>query len=448
VVLKTIAPGGGAYRLTPVGDRLAFVVEEWETHPDGSMDLHEDLWVTDGTPEGTTRFAQFKNIGNHGMSPLTVVGSTLYFMINNGGSAIWKSDLTAPGTAPVITVGGVAKNFTAFGTLITFSGGPASQLWATDGTAAGTRRLSNIGALIQPPHPDWMTTVGDTVYFISSGRYNSGEWYAGYGEELWKTDGTPDGTVRLFSGQVHDLIDFNGTLYFAGSRPRGGYELWKSDGTAAGTVRVKDVQPDNARTNLRLLSVVNGRLFFGVNSGFAYQDSDFQLWGTNGTDAGTAKVTDAPMFVDITSMAPNAMHVFAGAGNYFYFRRHDGGDILNDQLWRTDGTAAGTTRVGVATDPRNLIDLNGTLYYTATNPGGFTGETLYRLQPGASQPAVVRTFDFGDYRLVSALTKVGANLFLSAPRRRCCAPCPARRPSPRRHGSCTSPTSTAPPTSS
>jgi ELWxxDGT repeat protein len=63
--------------------------------------------------------------------------------------------------------------------------------------------------------------------------------------------------------------------------------------------------------------VVNGRLFFGVNSGFTYQESDFQLWSTDGTEAGTSKVTDAPMYVDITSMAPNAMHVFAGAGNYF-----------------------------------------------------------------------------------------------------------------------------------
>jgi ELWxxDGT repeat protein len=349
------------------------------------------------------------------MSPLTAVGSNLYFMVNSAGSAIWKSDLTAQGTAPVITVGGVAKNFAAFGNLFTFAGGPASQLWATDGTAAGTRRVSNIGALVQPPHPDWMTTIGNTVYFVSSGRYNSGEWYAGYGEEIWKTDGTPEGTVRLFRGQVHDLIDFNGTLYFAGSRPQGGYELWKSDGTAEGTVQVKDVQPTNAGTNLRLLSVVNGRLFFGVNSGWAYQDSNFELWSTDGTAAGTTKATAEPMYIDITSMAPNAMHVYGGAGNYFYFRRYGGGDIHNDELWRTDGTPGGTARVGTATDPRNLTNLNGTLYFTATNPGGFTGETLYRIAPGASGPTTVRTFHSGDAWIVSALTPVGANLFLSGP---------------------------------
>jgi hypothetical protein len=78
------------------------------------------------------------------MSPLTVVGPTLYFMVNNGGSAIWKSDLTAQGTAPITSTRRrrIAKDFTAFGNLLTFTGGPPPSLWATDGTAAGTRRLS------------------------------------------------------------------------------------------------------------------------------------------------------------------------------------------------------------------------------------------------------------------------------------------------------------------
>jgi hypothetical protein len=72
------------------------------------------------------------------MSPLTVVGPTLYFMVNNGGSAIWKSDLTAQGTAPSSPSAAIAKDFTAFGNLLTFTGGPASQLWPPTGTAAGT----------------------------------------------------------------------------------------------------------------------------------------------------------------------------------------------------------------------------------------------------------------------------------------------------------------------
>jgi ELWxxDGT repeat protein len=252
------------------------------------------------------------------------------------------------------------------------------------------------------------------VFFTSSGRYTDGTWSAGYGEELWKTDGTPEGTVRLFQGLVHDLIGFGGTLYFAGSRPQGGYELWKSDGTPEGTVRVKDVLPDYSAVNLRLLSVVNGQLFFGVGSSFNYNDS-FDLWKTDGSEAGTVKVTDVPVYVDITSMAPNALHVFAGSGNYLYFRRHTGGDVRGGELWRTDGTSAGTGRVGTAYDPRELIDVGGALYFVASNPGSFSGETLYRVAPGASAPAGVRTFHGGDYRLVSGLTKVGDRLFFSAP---------------------------------
>ena len=72
------------------------------------------------------------------------------------------------------------------------------------------------------------------------------------GLELWKTDGTAQGTVMVKDinpgalGAGEDLGGFtqhNGAIYFAAYTPAAGYELWKTDGTAQGTVMVKDINP-------------------------------------------------------------------------------------------------------------------------------------------------------------------------------------------------------------
>src|SRR5262245_45389880 len=58
------------------------------------------------------------------------------------------------------------------------------------------------------------------------------------------------------------MVTVNGVAYFAASEPSGGLELWKSDGTAAGTVRVKDIYPGPIGSTPANLINVNGTLFF------------------------------------------------------------------------------------------------------------------------------------------------------------------------------------------
>ncbi|MFP2913773.1 hypothetical protein ACLESD_54090, partial [Pyxidicoccus sp. 3LFB2] len=68
--------------------------------------------------------------------------------------------------------------------------------------------------------------------------------------ELWKSDGTEAGTVRVkdivpgpSSSSPQGLVVMNGALYFNAWDATTGSELWRSDGTEAGTVRVKDIYP-------------------------------------------------------------------------------------------------------------------------------------------------------------------------------------------------------------
>lgn len=92
-----------------------------------------------------------------------------------------------------------------------------------------------------------LTNVGGTLYF----QANDGT----SGFELWKSDGTETGTVRVkdiwpgpSSSYAYFLTDVGGTLYFMASDGTSGSELWKSDGTEAGTVRVKDINPGSSNS--------------------------------------------------------------------------------------------------------------------------------------------------------------------------------------------------------
>jgi len=69
---------------------------------------------------------------------------------------------------------------------------------------------------------------------------------------LWKTDGTPAGTVKIRpmhpdGGTVFasESIVFNDTLYFGFRDDDTGNELWKTDGSIGGTKVVKDIRPGN-----------------------------------------------------------------------------------------------------------------------------------------------------------------------------------------------------------
>jgi ELWxxDGT repeat protein len=120
------------------------------------------------------------------------------------------------------------------------------------------------------------------------------------GEELWKSDGTAEGTVLVkdinpglesgFSGNFYPWspAKVNGTLFFAADDGSTGYELWKSDGTAEGTVLVKDINPGSNGSTPKYCANLNGTLFFGASEGVFGRE----LWRSDGTEAGTVLVKD------------------------------------------------------------------------------------------------------------------------------------------------------------
>ena len=173
----------------------------------------------------------------------------------------------------------VAVGSTAFFTATTPQHG--LELWKSDGTEAGTILVKDIRAgslgsniLSYPPPSSWLTNVGGTLFFVA----NDG----GTGTELWKSDGTEAGTVRvkdiragLDSSSPSLLTNVGGTLFFVAHDGVTGAELWKSDGTEAGTVLVKDTRPGLNGSSVIAPTNVGGTLYFGVNG-----SSEFECWAT------------------------------------------------------------------------------------------------------------------------------------------------------------------------
>ena len=72
-----------------------------------------------------------------------------------------------------------------------------------------------------------------------------------HGNELWKTDGTEEGTTMVKdirdgsdSSNPYGFTEFNGELYFVADDGVHGFELWKTDGTGIGTILVADIDED------------------------------------------------------------------------------------------------------------------------------------------------------------------------------------------------------------
>jgi ELWxxDGT repeat protein len=164
------------------------------------------------------------------------------------------------------------------------------ELWVTDGTSAGTKMVSDInpgadgsGALRTASSA---VNFGGTLYFSA---------WDGTSPGLWRSDGTAVGTKLVASVDAGGLAVVGDTLFFSGGRrAQTGYELWRSDGTTAGTTLVRDIWPGRdsmGRPNEadpEQLTNVGGTAFFTADDGIHGRE----LWRSDGTTAGTMLVSD------------------------------------------------------------------------------------------------------------------------------------------------------------
>jgi ELWxxDGT repeat protein len=303
-------------------------------------------------------------------------GKYAYFVAEDGqtGRELWRTDGTPAGTSLVKDIypgpsdSDVSSMVCCNGRLffVAEEGVHGLELWTSDGTASGTVMVKDIRTGIAASQPRDLACANRRVYFTS----DDGK----VGRELWSSDGTAAGTVLvkdLVPGTVGSTIRYlvsnaagNGVLFqsFAGNS---GFELWSSDGTAVGTKLLKDIHAGPGSSYPDYFVNVNGVTLFRAS----HPTWGRELWRTDGTATGTKLVRDLNPGKDgsLPFRTPEEAHAIIGTE--FYFSAYD--RVSGRELWKTDGTTAGTKRVADITPgvtgsrPRNFHANGSTLYFTA-----------------------------------------------------------------------------------
>jgi ELWxxDGT repeat protein len=328
-------------------------------------------WLSDGTAGGTALLADLNpgagdstaklpsfNLENDALS---LGGGAFLFAADDGvhGSELWKSDGTAGGTAMIADLepgagGSQPHSFARLGSQILFGAYQATtgnELWTTDGTAANTALVKDIYPGTGNANPQELTPLGGRLYFAA----NDGAT----GHELGATDGTATGTVLIKDVNPNNgpfftqngfnffarvvLQPFAGGLLFFGDDGTHGVEVWKTDGTVLGTAMVKDVSPGTgwgAGRGFSGIAVIGATAFFqGTTTTPASE-----LWKTDGSAAGTVEVKAAEQLT-------SSFHVYndfpagnlRGLGGKLVFDADDG--LSGSDPWITDGTGGGTVKL-------------------------------------------------------------------------------------------------------
>lgn len=252
------------------------------------------------------------------------------------------------------------------------------ELWKTDGTPEGTVMVKDICP------PEFTPSLGSPFVELQGKAY-FGACDGVHGGELWKTNGTQTGTFMVgdtcpgMCGMVEEdacdlppdmLTVIGNQLYFRAHT--GQFELWKSNGTLNGTVMVRDINPFGSSYPAGITDI------FGV----AYMWADDgahgrELWRSNGSWHGTTMIEDI-----VEGPAPSS--ILGGDSTFVkylwnvFFIASDG--AAGAELWSTDGTVQGTTMIkdinlSDGSNPHSLTNIISKIYFGATESG--TDEELW-----------------------------------------------------------------------
>ena len=451
--------------------------------PDGSQ-----LWTSLGTASTTRMLTRIVN-GTQSSFPIEgfIPGNGFtFFQADDGlhGSELWRTDGTAAGTFMIKDIqpgtrGSYPHDLAAFDGKVIFTaddGQDGFEVWISDGTADGTFLLRDIN-----PGPASSESPGNTAFTEVNGVIDFAADDGQNGRELWRTDGTTTGTFLVkdidpgklilgnrtlpFSSNPSALTAFDGKLYFQATDVVDGSQLWVSDGTAAGTRRVTDVNSGNGGIYPRYLTVFHGHLFFGAGDGagggalwesdgttagtFVLKEIDpnggssadptaltvvgdklfftaddgthgRELWVTDGTFAGTAMVADINPDGDALRPYSYLRPMLADLGGVLLFAADDGAH--GQELWRSDGTAAGTTRLtdinpgpggGITfTDPLDFAVADGRLFFVADD--GTHGNRLWMSDGTTRGTTQVSNLSIAQDFPTQAIANVNGSLFFEA----------------------------------
>ena len=303
---------------------------------------------------------------------VTSLNGNIYFYARGEEEiGIWEK-IAGPSSSNFIApFGNIESDFFTMGNYFYFIAkgvdSPDNDLWRSNGTLAGTTLVKDTDGTTEEGFPNnnyQFEVVGNTLFFVAADGSN--------GFELWKSDGTPAGTVQvkdIYSGSndsdILDLTAVNNTLYFTARSSNSGRELWKSDGTQIGTEMVAQIYNSNFAPDSHYLTAFNGEVYFQGED----DNDDIELWKSDGTEIGTEQVID----LWGGSSTPEELIII---DNTLYFTAIS---LIGRELWRSDGTELGTTLVKDiipnfdSSTPKYLTPFGNKLIFTAVDESGNRG---------------------------------------------------------------------------
>jgi ELWxxDGT repeat protein len=346
------------------------------------------------------------------------MGHRLYFTGNDAdhGEELWRSDGTAAGTSLVADIdpgpgSSTPDGLTAIGDTLYFTAddGSGRKLWRSDGTAAGTAQIpvrdadSGDDATVL----EGLTAMGGALYFSARfPRRDDDPSHFSDHDQLWRANGGAATLVkRVSSANVLVLGAAGGELFLSVSDTAHGVELWLSDGSEGGTAMVDEIDPGAASSYPSAPVLLGSTPFFSAEDGV----HGTELWQL--TAAGPAMVADVNpgKSAGVWAFPDTMMAAWQGA---VYFAASDGAGSV-PQLWRSDGTVAGTSLVyggsaGVAVGHDLLAPAPDTLYFFAVNPPGPV--SLWRTDGTPAGTSLVKTFST-PYKPLQGATVVGDDVY-------------------------------------
>ena len=361
-------------------------------------DPNGQIWRTDGTPEGT--FALTSPSSNLLFGPV-LVGDRILFLRQTGvqgtGSLayeVWESDGTLTGTVlkTMLRNIGLVHEIHGAQDRFYFTGSSAgfNALSASDGTQEGTFLL--IRSQPRSSARNSFTRLAG-FHFVHLGGFDYFAWQG----ELWRSNGTPATTEsvdRFFTGPRPTLpvalTVWNDALYLfttaeSFSSPLG---FWRTDGTVEGTEKLAELPGAN-------LFTIGPPVAFGDRLAFLAATTEEgetvrRLWFSDGTAAGTG-----PLDLDLGDPDAASCELAAWNGALYFAAGPELGDL---ELWRSDGSVAGTRLVQeiapgaslLVSGPANLMPLPDRLLFAAND--GFFGREVWALPAGGQwcQPSSTR----------------------------------------------------------
>jgi len=312
-------------------------------------DVGRELWRTDWTPEGTFMVKDiwpYRSISSNPRNMVEFQGELVFVADSSGDfSQIWKSDGTEQGTQKIWSsrdITNISNGITdlyAFDSLLLFSGFSSTfgkELWVSDGTKDGSHMIDDYSAGKGHSSPYGFTQVGDKVFFKQHTPTT--------GVEIWVTDGTKQGTLLLkdiYPGPVSSLqlsntpwVDFGNKLYFSALNQGMGEELWVSDGTPEGTRLVVNLSsPVEGSKPRSLCASSNGVLFVADN-----HRNEQVLMRTRGDSSSTQGLLGYSQISG--SSFPHNLTLYDGS---IYFMAND--NVHGNELWTSMGDEASTKLV-------------------------------------------------------------------------------------------------------